>query len=202
MQKLSVWVCCFLCVLYSISAEAQAKANHAVRGTYRNIYEMLRDVPGLEVTSNNGKGGSIKVRGIQSLTQQGQPLFVIDGSIFSGDIGDLNPADIESISVLKDAASQTAYGSRGMFGVIVITSKDGKGVGTAAATVSGFSGSAYAYFIEKKTKLRVFGQDEKVIIEGVIEQQRDSVLVFKKRRNEILVPIKNIKRVEMMPAED
>lgn len=201
MKKFPLLFCYMLCMLYSISSQAQAKANTAIRGTYRNIYEMLRDVPGLEVTSNNGRGGSIKVRGTGSLTQQGQPLFVIDGSVFTGDIGDLNPADIESISVLKDAASQTAYGSRGMFGVIVITSKDGKGVGTNAA-VSGYSGSAYAYFIEKKTKLRIFGQDEKVIIEGVIQQQRDSVLVFKKRKNEILVAIKNIKRVEMMPAED
>jgi TonB-dependent SusC/RagA subfamily outer membrane receptor len=194
---------CFCSLLICGKAGAQAKSTTAIKGTYRNIYEMLKDVPGLDVTSNNGRGGKITVRGLTSLTQQGQPIFVIDGSVYSGDIADLNPEDIESVSVLKDAASQTAYGSRAMFGVIVVTSKNGKGVSTLnSAAVSNFSGSAYAYFFEHKTKLKVFDQDEKVIVEGVIQQLRDSLLVFKKRKTEILVPIKNIKRVEMMPADD
>ncbi|NCI46838.1 TonB-dependent receptor plug domain-containing protein [Sediminibacterium soli] len=186
---------------HSLRSMAQGKVPAPIQGTYRNIYEMLKDVPGLEVTSDNGRTGSVTVRGVNSLTRQGQPLFVLDGAVYSGDLSDLNPADIKSISVLKDAASQTAYGSRGMFGVILITSKDGKGAGKAAS-VSSYNGSAYSYFIEHKTMLRVYGLDDKVLTEGVIQQQQDSVLVFKQRRKELLVPIKNIKRVEMIPSEN
>ncbi len=191
-----------LCICFALVFGRSIAQPAAVRGTYRNIYEMLKDVPGLDVKSNNGKGGSITVRGLSSLTQQGQPLFVIDGSVYSGDIGDLNPEDIESISVLKDAASQTAYGSRGMFGVIAITSKKGKGVSAITPAASNYNGSAYTYFIDKKVKLKVFGHDDAVIVEGVIQQQRDSVLVFGKKKKELLVLIKNIKRVEMLPADE
>lgn len=191
----------FACCCCALQAMAQGKVPDPIPGTYRNIYEMLKDVPGLEVTSDNGRGGSVTVRGINSLTRQGQPLFVVDGAVYSGDIGDINPADVKSITVLKDAASQTAYGSRGMFGVILIASKDGKGVGKQAS-VSTYDGSAYHYFIEHKTRLRVFGLDDKVLTEGVIQQQRDSVLVFKQKRKELLVPIRSIKRVEMLSSED
>lgn len=202
LKQFSVFaICCWL-LLVSTNMFAQAKATAPIQGTYKNIYEMLKDVPGLEVKSNNGKGGSITVRGLSSLTAQGQPLFVVDGSVYSGDIGDLNPGDIANISVLKDAASQTAYGSRGMFGVIVITSKDGKGVGTVSTVTNDYSGSAYTYFIEHKTNLRVYGMKDDVIIEGVIQRQEKDALVFMKRRKELLVPIASIKRVEMIMSKD
>ena len=103
-------------------------------------------VAGLQVTSSNTLGGSNNVilRGIKSLTQTNQALFVVDGvpydntnpSASSYDLGnaisDLNPADIESMSVLKGAAASALYGSRGSNGVILITTKKGskrKGVG-------------------------------------------------------------------------
>jgi TonB-dependent SusC/RagA subfamily outer membrane receptor len=193
-----------VCLLTSGSLFAQGQTPAPIRGTYKTIYDMLKDVPGVDVKSDgNGRGNSITVRGAGSLTAQGQPLFVIDGSVYSGSIGDLNPEDIEAVSVLKDAASQTAYGSRAMFGVIVITSKNGKGVGSSSKpAVSAFDGSAYKYFIDHKTKLKVFGHDDKVIIEGVPAEQRGESLVFKKRKNETLVAIKDIKRVEMLPADE
>src|SRR6478735_1283697 len=103
-QITAIVILCSCAVFTSTGAMAQAKTNAPAKGTYRNIYEMLKDVPGLEVVSNNGKGGKITVRGTASLTQQGQPLFVIDGSVYSGEVGDLNPEDIESVTVLKDAA--------------------------------------------------------------------------------------------------
>jgi TonB-linked SusC/RagA family outer membrane protein len=103
-------------------------------------------VAGLEVTSSNTLGGSNNVilRGIKSLTQSNQALFVVDGvpydnaapSANSYDLGnaisDLNPQDIESMSVLKGAAASALYGSRGSNGVILITTKKGikrKGIG-------------------------------------------------------------------------
>lgn len=198
LKQFSAFAICCCLLLVSANMFAQAKATSPVPGTYKNIYEMLKDVPGIDVKSNNGKGGTITVRGTGSLTAQGQPLFVVDGSVYSGDVGDLNPADIANISVLKDAASQTAYGSRAMFGVIVITSKDGKGVGTISTVTNDYSGSAYTYFIEHKTNLRVYGMKDDVIIEGVIQRQEKDALVFLKRRKELLVPIATIKRVEMI----
>lgn len=160
---------------------------------------MLRGVPGLDVKINNDRsGGTIVVRGLTSLKNQRPPLFVVDGSIFSGDISNMNPQDVESISVLKDAASATAYGGQGAFGVILITTKKGTGV-TNNPVVTNYNKSAYSYFIEHKTNLKIIGLTDEVITTGVIQEQRDSVLVFIKKKKELLVPVKNIKKVEMIP---
>ena len=186
----------FACICYGSSLQAQ----NVAQGTYKNIYDMLLNVPGLEVKTGP-KGGSVTVRGVSSLTRSAQPLFVIDGSIYSGDIMQINPQDVESINVLKDAASTAVYGAQGAAGVIVIAMK--KGTDRARpATVTTHNESAYTYFIEHKTKLRIFGQDDKVIVEGVIEKQEGDVLVFRKKKNELRVAVKDIKRVEMMPADE
>jgi TonB-dependent SusC/RagA subfamily outer membrane receptor len=190
--------CTAACLFFSVETHAQTKPNNVTQGTYKTIYEMLRDVPGLDVKVSSDKtGGTVVVRGTGSLRNQKPPLMVVDGVIYSGDITNINPQDVDGISVLKDAASTSSYGAQGAFGVILITTKKGQGVSTAAA-VTTHTESAYTYFIEHKTPLRVFGHDDKVIIEGVIAKQRDSVLVFMKRKNEILIPVKDVKRVEMI----
>lgn len=84
-------------------------------------------IPGLNVTSTDGKpihGGSINVRGTGSIGSGGGALVLIDGS--EGDITTVNPRDVESISVLKDASSAAIYGARGAFGVILVTTKKPK----------------------------------------------------------------------------
>src|SRR5688572_10660404 len=117
---------CSLFFLTPTITHAQAGANKITPGTYKAIYEMLRDVPGLDVKiTNDRSGGTITVRGISSLNSQKPPLFVVDGSIYSGDIGSINPQDVEDITVLKDAASTSTYGAQGAFGVIIITTKKG-----------------------------------------------------------------------------
>jgi TonB-linked SusC/RagA family outer membrane protein len=81
-------------------------------------------VPGLNIVSSDGKpshGGSINVRGTGSIGSGGSALILIDGA--EGDISTLNPRDIESVSVLKDASSCAIYGARGCFGVILVTTK-------------------------------------------------------------------------------
>ena len=91
-------------------------------------------VPGLQITTNTGeldKNMSINIRGNGTIGDgsSGSPLILIDG--MEGDINTVNPQDIESISVLKDAASSSIYGSRAPFGVILVTTKKGKpGKGT------------------------------------------------------------------------
>jgi len=177
---------------------AQAKTNSVTQGTFKTIFEMLRDVPGLEVKAiNNKNGGSVIVRGTSSLTNQKPPLFVVDGVVYGGDITNINPQDVDGISILKDAASASAYGAQGAAGVILITTKKGS-AGINNAVVTNHNESAYAYFIEHKIKLKVIGLNNETIITGVVQKQQDSSLFFIKKRKELLVPINTIKKVEMV----
>ena len=90
--------------------------------------------PGVQVNNTYGEPGAepnIRIRGIGSLNGSNTPLYVVDGIIYSGNIADLNPDDIQSISVLKDAASAALYGNRASAGVIIITTKSGRSTGTS-----------------------------------------------------------------------
>ncbi len=96
-----------------------------------NMDQALQGVsPGLNVTTNTTMGGEpnarmgINIRGIGSLSG-GAPWILVDGTPM--DMNSINPADVESISILKDAASTAIYGSRAAYGVILITTKSGKG---------------------------------------------------------------------------
>lgn len=87
-------------------------------------------VAGVQMTTSSGSLGSspsIIIRGIGSISAGNSPLYVVDGIPYSGDMNNINPADIESITVLKDAASNSLYGSRGANGVIMVTTKKAKG---------------------------------------------------------------------------
>ena len=86
-------------------------------------------VAGVQMTTSSGSLGqspSIMVRGISSMSAGTAPLYVVDGIPYSGDMNNINPADIESMTVLKDAASNALYGARGANGVIMITTKKAK----------------------------------------------------------------------------
>ncbi|MDE5975246.1 MAG: TonB-dependent receptor plug domain-containing protein, partial [Muribaculaceae bacterium] len=90
------------------------------------------NAPGVQVNNSVGFPGStpdIRIRGVNTINGVSSPLYVLDGVVFEGNIADLNPADIESMSVLKDAASSALYGNRGANGVILITTKKAKGDG-------------------------------------------------------------------------
>ena len=94
-------------------------------------------VPGVQLTTTNGgpsSTSSIKIRGFSSLNAGNDPLIIIDGAPYSGDLGNLNPSDVESMTVLKDAASNALYGARGANGVIIITTKQAKKGGDAVIT--------------------------------------------------------------------
>ena len=90
-------------------------------------------LPGVSVTSQDGRPGasmSIRIRGGGSITQSNDPLYIVDG-IQVSDISDIPADNIESIDVLKDAASTAIYGARGANGVILVTTKGSKGDGKA-----------------------------------------------------------------------
>lgn len=80
----------------------------------------------MQITTASGAPGSsmtIRIRGGNSINGGNEPLYVIDGIIGGGDLSMINPADIQSIEVLKDASSTAIYGSRGANGVVLITTK-------------------------------------------------------------------------------
>ena len=86
-------------------------------------------VPGVTLTSSNGgpdQSPTIRIRGFGSLNAGKDPLIIVDGAPYSGDMNTLNPNDVESMTVLKDAASSALYGARGANGVIIITTKQAK----------------------------------------------------------------------------
>lgn len=85
--------------------------------------------PGLQTTGGSGQPGagpSIRIRGFSSITGGVDPLYIVDGAPYDGAYNNINPDDIESISILKDASSAALYGSRAASGVILITTKKGK----------------------------------------------------------------------------
>ena len=106
--------------------------------------EMLRGrAPGVTVTSTSGRPGSvpsITIRGTRSISASNSPLYVIDGCVSSDtEFAMLNADDIESIEILKDAASQAIYGARASDGVILITTKHGK-AGESQINYNGYVG--------------------------------------------------------------
>lgn len=96
---------------------------------------------GVQVTQASGAPGAgttIRVRGGNSITGSNEPLFVIDGIVVGTNfnLNNINPSDIQSIEILKDASSIAIYGSRGANGVVLVTTKSGRGTGTGKPEVS------------------------------------------------------------------
>lgn len=100
-------------------------------------------VSGVQTLSSDGRPGgqpSVRIRGVGSINASQNPLYVVDGVPYEGDIAQLASSDIESMTVLKDAASTALYGARGANGVVLITTKKGSG-GEARVTLEARWGS-------------------------------------------------------------
>ena len=107
------------------------KTEEIVKSQHTNAIDALNGkVPGLQIVNATGQPGgaspTVIIRGISSIEAGKEPLIIVDGMSFAGSMNDINPADIESMSVLKDAAAAALYGSRGANGVILITTKRAK----------------------------------------------------------------------------
>lgn len=111
---------------------ATLKGSELNRTPSSSVDQLLQGkIPGVQVISGSGRpgaGATIRIRGTSSLNGSNSPLMVVDGFPFgdAGNLSQINPDDIESIEVLKDASSAAIYGSRGANGVILITTKKGK----------------------------------------------------------------------------
>ncbi|MCW3114826.1 MAG: TonB-dependent receptor, partial [Segetibacter sp.] len=111
-------------------AVSQVKATQLENENPQSVQDLLRgNVPGLSVTSSpNAKGGgNLLVRGKSSINAGTSPLIVLDGVIYPGDLSDINPNDIATVDVLKDASSAAVYGAKAASGVILVTTKKGSG---------------------------------------------------------------------------
>ena len=98
-------------------------------------------VAGVLMTQTNSKPGAemqIRIRGQRSLTASNDPLIVLDGIPFMGNLSDINPADIKSMDILKDASATAIYGSRGANGVIIITTAKGNQGAPAKVSYNGY----------------------------------------------------------------
>ena len=116
----------------SFTGSAESIDNEEIES--RNLSSISKGLegtaPGIQVANSSGQPGAdaqIRIRGFGSINASSAPLYVVDGAPFEGDINSINPSDIESMSVLKDATATALYGARGANGVVMITTKTGEG---------------------------------------------------------------------------
>lgn len=123
-------------------ANLQVKGEDLQKMSTTNALQALQgQAPGVQITSTSGQPGEpmkVLIRGVGSIANSA-PLYVVDG-VLTGDISYLNPADIQSIDVLKDAASAAIYGSQAANGVVLVTTKKGKKGSRAQVTFDAFYG--------------------------------------------------------------
>lgn len=141
----------------------------------KSVQDVLRGTPGLTIgldTSAKG-GGSMRIRGVRSVseTSLGDPLLILDGVPFYGELSEINPEDIGQIDVLKDASAAAVYGAKAANGVIIITTKKGKqgkptinfranfGFDTKAIYPEVFSPDGYMQYREDWYKTPTYGKN-------------------------------------------
>ena len=158
-------------------ATAQMKGDDIAKlNTTSPLQAMQGQLPGVQITSTSGQPGEgfkVTIRGLGTVGNSG-PLYLIDG--VGGDISSLNPNDIESIDVLKDAASAAIYGAQAANGVVLITTKQGK-EGKAKVTFDAYFGwqnvTRKAHMLNAKQYMTIM--DEQAINEGNAPYDWDSM---------------------------
>lgn len=124
-------------------AVASIKGKELENVPVRGPLEALQGrVAGVQIVQNSGSPGAtpnVRIRGVTSLNAGNDPLYIVDGVPITGDINVVNPNDIQSIEVLKDASATAIYGARGANGIIIVTTKRGKS-GKTSFNVSAYTG--------------------------------------------------------------
>ena len=146
-----------------VKGEDIAKLN-----TTNALAAMQSQTPGVQIVQSSGQAGSgfkVNIRGIGTVGDSA-PLYVIDG-VAGGDINSLNPSDIESIDVLKDAASAAIYGARAANGVILVTTKQGK-AGKIQLSYDGYVG--WQYLAKKPELIHVPARSQVMQVQDMVNQ--------------------------------
>ena len=116
----------------TITSSPSTSAVQAIQGRIPGVYIS-------NATTKPGESASVLIRGKRSISGSSDPLYIVDGIAIVGGLNEINPADIESIDILKDASSTAIYGARGSNGVILITTKKGK-EGKTQVEYNGYAG--------------------------------------------------------------
>ena len=121
---------------------ANVSAEKLMENPSSNITQALQNrIAGVDMQQTNSQPGAemrIRIRGQRSLTASNDPLIVLDGIPFVGNLSDINPSDIKSLDILKDASATAIYGSRGANGVIMVTTNKGNIATPAKVTYNGY----------------------------------------------------------------
>lgn len=160
-------------------ATVQVKVEDIEKLSTPNVLEAMQSQsPGVQITQSSGMPGEnykVTIRGLGTI-HNSNPLYVIDG-VPGGDINNLNPADIESIDVLKDAASAAIYGSRAANGIILVTTKQGK-AGKMSVYLDSYLGMQQAQKLPSllTAKEYMIIQDERRFNEGSTPYNWESII--------------------------
>lgn len=164
-----------------VGSIASVKSQDITAVPTSNVLESMQGkIAGLDMTRSSGQPGSafnFTIRGNRSLTVSNAPLILVDGIAYGTDI-DINPNDVESIEVLKDASTTAIYGSRGANGVILVTTKKGK-EGKAKVDFNAYWGPSFStnlpkvnnteqYVAMRREAMRAVGQWNSPADDGVI----------------------------------
>ena len=164
-----------------VGSIASVKSKDITAVPTSNVLESMQGkIAGLDMTRSSGQPGSafnFTIRGNRSLTASNAPLILVDGIAYGTDI-DINPNDVESIEVLKDASTTAIYGSRGANGVILVTTKKGK-EGKAKVDFNAYWGPSFStnlpkvnnteqYVAMRREAMRAVGQWNSPADDGVI----------------------------------
>ena len=162
---------------------AQVKSETLESVPVYNMEQALKvGAAGVRVTQNSGIPGGrieVRIRGGNSMIGDNQPLYVVDGFPVTGGIDFLNPSDIESVDILKDASATAIYGSRGANGVVIITSKRGREGQKSRIEVNSF-----------------FGMQKEVNRFDVLNAKEYAVIANEWLKNQGLDPYFNVDQVE------
>jgi TonB-linked SusC/RagA family outer membrane protein len=177
-----------------------------------NVVEMLEGrLPGVQIMSDNSPGGgsSIRVRGFSTINNN-DPLVIIDGVPASNGLNGINPTDIETLQVLKDAASSSIYGSRAANGVVVITTKKGGKSGKTEIQFDGYSGVQSAFNLPTMLNSQQYGDllwqatknDGKVPASGIYGSNPSSPTIPEYLNSGKTIPSDDVKWINeiMQPA--
>ncbi|MBS9766609.1 MAG: SusC/RagA family TonB-linked outer membrane protein [Flavobacteriaceae bacterium] len=150
-----------------------------IAGGGRNIVTTLEGLSNTLVAASNPEEGANKrllIRGVSTIQGNSSPLIVVDGFPYSGDLESLNPYDIENITMLKDAASAAIYGASSGNGVIIVTTKRGKGSGLKFQYNTNFEISEkkdIEYYLNRASSKELVG-----LYEGYVNEHKDQLESF------------------------
>ena len=130
----------------AVTGSVASMSGEVMRGVAStNISQALQGrIPGVEMSQTSTKPGAamqIRIRGTRSLSASNDPLVVLDGIPFAGNLSDINPNEIKSVDILKDASATAIYGSRGANGVLLVTTNRGQTGQKARITYNGYYGT-------------------------------------------------------------